>query len=71
MNKDVTLDRPLIDKKGKFDNPWSTWEVGTPHTVASSHYVHPRKIECSLKCTSFKDDILFFAQKLLFPLHRA
>ena len=24
---DTALARPLIDQNGKFDNPWSTWEV--------------------------------------------
>jgi hypothetical protein len=23
----LVLDKPLIGKSGKFDNPWSTWEV--------------------------------------------
>lgn len=23
----LVLDKPVIDKSGKFNNPWSTWEV--------------------------------------------
>ena len=31
------LARPLIDQNGKFDNPWSTWEVTNHPTFNSMH----------------------------------